>query len=432
MFDFILMIIALGLMITLHELGHMLCARAFGVGIEKFSIGFGKPLFELEHRGTIYRLGWIPLGGYVKMSGENPDDPDPANLELSFSKKAWWKRALIALSGPFANLLFGLLIFIIAYLLPQVQQDMRPIIHLAKGKWNTQFQPADSLVAINGKPVKGFQESLLLLTQKGENRISLDRNGQRLDIIIAGSEVDSLLSSLEPQVEARVGEVFTGMPAWRAGLKVGDRILAVDDTPVSDWYGMRAAIMGSTNNLVSLKLQRGSQILQRSIALETNVAMGERKMIGISQFLPVKTPVRYGLGKALDYGARSTFGFIVMNYVGLYKLISQPEQIKNSLGGPVLIATMNQQIASQGFAAHLLFFGMVSLVLMIMNLLPIPVLDGGHILFAFWEGIFRKPASLKVQGFLQRVGLAILLMLFIFAFYFDLTKLLLRLFAMRQ
>lgn len=426
------MIIAFGLMISVHELGHMLCARAFGVGIEKFSLGFGKPLWEYEHKGTKYRLAWIPLGGYVKMSGENPEDPDPENWERSFSHKAWWKRALIAFSGPFANLLLGMLLFMLAYMIPQVQEDMRPVIHAAKGTWSTVFMPSDSLVAVNGKPVKGFQEFLIGLSNKTINKVSLVRNGELKTLLIVPNDRDSLLNSLEPMVDARIGEVFTGMPAWRAGLKEGDRILAVDSMAVSDWYSMRKRIIGSPNDQVRLKVQRGSQILERSIELEQNVAMGERKMIGVSQFLPVKSVNRYPLGQSVIYGARSTVAFLVMNYVGITKLFSRPEQLKNNLGGPVMIATMSQQIAQRGFAAHILFFGSISLVLMLMNLLPIPVLDGGHILFAFLEGIFRKPVPLRVQGLMQRIGLALLLMLFVFAFYNDLSKLLMRLFALRQ
>ncbi len=426
------MIIAFGLMISVHELGHMLCARAFGVGIEKFSLGFGKPLWEYEHKGTKYRIAWIPLGGYVKMSGENPDDPDPENWERSFSRKAWWKRALIAFSGPFANLLLGMLLFIIAFMLPQVQEDMRPLIHEAKGKWSSVFMPSDSLAAINGKSVKGFQEFLIGLSDKTINKVSLVRNGELISLQIAPQDRDSLLNSLEPVVDARIGEVFTGMPAWRAGLKEGDRILAVDSIAVTDWYSMRERIIGSPKDQVRLTVQRGSKILERSIALEKNVAMGERKMIGISQFLPVKTMNHYPAGEAIIFGARSTIGFLVMNYVGLAKLFSRPEQLKDNLGGPVMIATMSQQVAQRGFAAHILFFGSISLVLMIMNLLPIPILDGGHILFAFLEGILRKPIPLKVQGLLQRLGFVLLMVLFVFAFYSDLSKLLLRLFALRQ
>ncbi len=432
MLNFILMIIAFGLMISVHELGHMLCARAFGVGIEKFSLGFGKPLWEYEHKGTKYRLAWIPLGGYVKMSGENPEDPNPENLERSFSHKTWWKRALIAFSGPFANLLLGMVLFIIAFMLPQVQEDMRPVIHAAKGKWSAVFMPSDSLVTVNGKPVKGFQEFLIGLSNKNENKLTLSRNAKLVAVKIAATDRDSLLNSLEPMVDARIGEVFTGMPAWRAGLKEGDKILEVDSVAISDWYSMRERIIGSPNDQVQLKVQRGNQILQRSIALEKNVTMGERKMIGISQFLPVKSENRYPAGQAVIYGARSTLNFLVMNYVGLVKLFSRPEQLKNNLGGPVMIATMSQQVAQRGFAAHILFFGSISLVLMLMNLLPIPVLDGGHILFAFLEGIFRRPVPLRVQGFLQRIGLALLLMLFVFAFYTDISKLLMRLFALRQ
>ena len=432
MLTLLVTIIAFGLMIFVHELGHFLVARSFKVGIESFSIGFGKAIWTTEKNGIQYRVGWIPLGGYVKMQGENPEEEISVDKESTFLGKPWWKRALIAFSGPFANLLFGLLLFIIAFMLPQKQEDLVPVIQNAKGIWAETFSPADSIISVNGKPIKGFQEFLVSLSDKKPNTISYFHNGQKTVLEVAPSQVDSLIKSLEPKVDTTIGEVFTGMPAWRAGLKPGDKVLAVDSVNVSNWYEMREKIVGSKNDEVLLTILRDGKILQRKIALEENVSMGDQKMIGISQYMPVKSVNRYNPLQAISYGTQSTISFIVMNYVGLYKLISKPEQLKNNLGGPVMIATMGQQVAQRGFSSLIIFLASISLILMIMNLLPIPVLDGGHIFFAFLEGIFGKPVPIKVQAFLQRVGFAILLLLMFYAFYADISKLLIRQFLLGQ
>ena len=366
------------------------------------------------------------------MQGENPEEEISVDKENTFLGKPWWKRALIAFSGPFANLLFGLLLFIIAFMLPQKQEDLVPVIQNAKGIWAETFSPADSIISVNGKPIKGFQEFLVSLSEKKPNTISYFHNGQKTVLEVAPSQVDSLIKSLEPKVDTTIGEVFTGMPAWRAGLKPGDKVLAVDSVNVSNWYEMREKIVGSKNDEVLLTILRDGKILQRKIALEENVSMGDQKMIGISQYMPVKSVNRYNPLQAISYGTQSTISFIVMNYVGLYKLISKPEQLKNNLGGPVMIATMGQQVAQRGFSSLIIFLASISLILMIMNLLPIPVLDGGHIFFAFLEGIFGKPVPIKVQAFLQRVGFAILLLLMFYAFYADISKLLIRQFLLGQ
>ena len=432
MLTLLITIIAIGLMIFVHELGHFLVARAFKVGIERFSIGFGKAIWTTEKNGIQYRLGWIPLGGYVKMQGENPEEEISFDKESTFLGKSWWKRALIACSGPFANLLFGLLLFIIAFMLPQKQEDLFPVIQNSKGIWAEVFSPADSIISVNGEPVKGFQEFLIALSAKKTNTISYIHKGQQTVLEIAPTEVDSLIKSLEPKVDTTIGEVFTGMPAWRAGLKTGDIVLAVDSVNVSNWYEMRERIIGSKNDEVILTILRDGKILQRKIALEENVAMGDQKMIGISQYMPVKKVTQYNPLQAISYGTQSTFSFIVLNYVGLYKLIMKPEQLKSNLGGPVMIATMGQQVAQKGFSSLIIFLASISLILMIMNLLPIPVLDGGHIIFAFLEGIFGKPVPIKVQAFLQRIGFALLLLLMFYAFYADISKLLIRQFSFGQ
>ena len=433
MLNIIYFLIALGVMVTIHEGGHFLVARAFGVGIEKFSIGFGKPLLEYERKGIKYRIAWIPLGGYVKMQGEDPDESgEPVDRELSFMHKAWWKRALIAFSGPFANLLLGLLLYILAFTLPQKMEDLRPVVYQAKGSWEQLLAPGDSLMAVNGKPVIGFNDFLSKLEPAKNNQLVLSRQHAPIQITIPAGQADSLARSLEPMADTMIGEVYSGMPAWRAGLNAGDRVLAVDSVEVSNWYRMRELITSSQAQTVNLKLQRGKDILWRNIVLEKSLMMGNQRLIGIAQYQPVKSTLHYSLPEAVNYGWHSTLGFIAMNYVGFYQLFKQPEHLKNSVGGPVMMATMTNEIGQKGFSYLIIFFASISLILAIMNLLPIPILDGGHIFFAFWEGIFRRPLSLRIQGILQRVGLALLLMLMFFAFYTDLSKLTTRLFSLSK
>ncbi|MDP2173569.1 MAG: RIP metalloprotease RseP [Candidatus Cloacimonadaceae bacterium] len=431
MINLLITIIALGILITVHELGHFLMARALGVGIEKFSIGFGKPIFSFTRKGIDYRIAWIPLGGYVKMKGEDPEDTD-ADEALSFTKKVWWKRGLIAFSGPFANLVFGLLIFIISYMLPLTVEDHYPVVHEARGIWNGVFTPGDSIVSVNDKPVNGWYDFLGALSKEQQNKITLQRDSELRSFAVQPADLDSLYVSLLPLVSTRIGEVFSAMPAWKAGLRVGDVVLAVDSVEVDNWYSMRELIVSSPRDTVELKLRRGEQILSRGMKLSENPALGEQKMIGISQFQPVKSVHQFTPPQAVKNGISSTFGFIALNYAGLYKLILNPKQFGSSVGGPVMLASMSQQVGNKGFGYLLIFFASISLILMIMNLLPIPILDGGHIMFCLIEGVSGRPVPVKIQALLQRVGLTLLLLLMVFAFYSDISSLLMRFFAGRM
>lgn len=423
-------ILAFALMIFIHELGHYWTARRFGVGIEKFSIGFGKPLFRFQRKGVQWQIGWIPLGGYVKMHGENPDDEvEDAQRELSFQHKAWWQRALIAFSGPFANLILGLIFFIASFLFPIHLEDHYPVIHSVQGKWTDLLQPRDSLITINEQPVQGYWEALGLLSAKEDNSIQLMRNNEPLTVEIPAAQIDSLIRSLSPAMSTQIGEVYAGMSAWRAGIRSGDIVIGVDSLKVDDWYEMRQKILGSPSDSVLLTLIRDGKIIKRVVELESNVTLGEERLIGITNIQPVKSQQRFNIKQAFGYGTASAFGFIGRNYAGLFKLFAKPEQLARNIGGPVMIASMSNQVGAKGISYLVLFFGSISLILMIMNLLPIPILDGGHILFCIIEGIIRHPVSLKVQAILQRIGLTLLLLLMILAFYGDISKLLMRMMA---
>ena len=421
----LLTILAFGLMVFVHELGHFWMARRCGVGVEKFSIGFGQPIREWKKNGVLWRIGWIPLGGYVKMKGENPDEPDSAD-GLSFRSKPWWKKVLIGLSGPFANLLLGLLLFVVSFLLPVRMEDQRPVVHSAEGKWASVFAPGDSLVSFNGKPVKGFTDFLeALLTQHG-GMINLNRAGQMVNLHIAASDADSLALSLLPQVGTIIGEVIPKTPAYHAKLLEGDRIVAVDSTAVRDWYAMREIITNSQRDSVELTIARGNTTFTKNLRLESNLATGTQRAIGIMQDQPLKYKRIFKPWEAARLGAFNTVNFIRLNYQMLWKLAKKPAELKKSVGGPVMIATMSQQIARKGAGNLLLFFGSISLMLMIMNLLPIPVLDGGLILFSIIEGIFRRPIPQQIRSILQSIGFFILLALMVLAFYSDITSEILR------
>ena len=428
MISLILMVFALGVMITIHELGHFLVARAFGVGIEKFSIGFGAPIVEFEKKGIKYRISWIPLGGYVKMKGEDPEDDSFSDVDPDelFSKKAWWKRAIIAFSGPFANLILGLLLFIIALMLPQKMEDLSPVIFSAEGVWTEHFMPGDSLMAVNGKETAGFNQFLISMYEAKDATVSYQRGDEVLSLHLNPAQKDSLMRSLMPKVSTRIGDVFSGMPAWRAGLKTGDIVLEVDNVPVNDWYDMRTRIINSPQGKVHLLLKRDDEIFSREINLEENIASDQGKMIGISQYLPITQTMVHKPLEAVRMGALTTVNFIGMNYKGLYMLVKRPSQLKNNIGGPVLMASISSEMGKKGASTLILFFGSISLILMIMNLLPIPILDGGHIMFAIIEGIAGRPVPIPVQAFLQRIGLVLLFGLMIMAFYSDISKLVYR------
>lgn len=418
-------VIAFGLMIFIHELGHYTVARWFGVGIEKFSIGFGKPIKEWKRNGVSWRIGWIPLGGYLKMKGENTEAPDK-DASDSFLRKAWWKKALIALSGPLANLLLGLLLFIVSFILPVHVEDQYPVLSRAEGAWAEVFAPGDSISSVNGKAVRGFSEFYEGLLDKPESSVVFSRSGEERSVQIKSTDLDSLFKSLYPIADTRVGEVVPKTAAYHAKLKSGDRITAIDSTLVSDWYAMREMVINAPQDQVLLTIERDGASFQKSLKLESSLNTGGARAIGIMQYQPVRYDRRFNVFEAVKLGAFNTVNFISLNYQMLGKLFRNPGELRKSVGGPVMIASMSQQIGRRGFGSLLIFFGGISLMLMMMNLLPIPILDGGLILFSIIEGIIRRPIPLKVQSILQSIGFALLLGLMILALYSDVTSEILR------
>ncbi len=412
-------IIALAILITVHEMGHLIAARLNGVVVEKFSLGFGPKLVSFNKWNINFRISLIPLGGYVKMKGENPDedsdDPD------SFRSKKWWQRAIIAFSGPFANFLLALLIFIISFLIGRNYEDFNPVIGKMSNDTYKELQINDRILELNGNEIETWTQLTLFTDDEAENDLLIERNNVELNVILPPMKPQIWLTDILPEAPAVIGEVTPGYPAYKAGLMPEDEIVEVDGVKVNSWYDMREMITSSPNEKIELKIRRGDQTFDKIMKLEENI-LDDNRIIGIIQYMPLNFRETYSLPEAIENGTISTLSFIYLNYVTLYKLISKPNAIKQNLGGPVMILSMTKQSAEKGIDTALIFMAAISLILMIMNLLPIPILDGGHIFFCFLEGIFKKPLPIKVQTFLQNVGLVLLMSLMVFAFFNDFSK----------
>lgn len=343
-------VIVLGVLIFFHELGHFLVARLFGVGVEKFSLGFGPRIFGKTVGGTDYRLSAIPLGGYVKMVGEDPDaDIDPAQRAVSFMHQHVYKRICIVAAGPFFNILLAVIIFFGIF-------------------------------------------------------------------FVSGTYL----------IKATVGSVQEGTPAAAAGVQSGDEIVAIDGRDVASWDDMAAIITNSAGRSLAVSVSRDG-ILQQLIITPRKTKVPnifgeevERYVIGISAAGDVET-IELGFFPALGQSFTQTYRITQLTIVAVAKLIAGTVSVK-TLGGPIMIADMAGQQAREGAVNLLFFIALISINLAILNILPIPVLDGGHLLFFIIEAVLRRPVSLRVREVAQQVGLFFLLMLMILVFYNDITR----------
>ncbi len=417
----IVALVVLGLLVAVHEGGHFLAARLCGIPVEKFSIGFGKPIFKITKGGVEYSLSWIPLGGYVKMKGDNIDqagnDPD------GFLNSPWWKRAIIAFAGPFTNLIFALLILIVSFMFTQKITDHSPIIDQVNPPLSAYFEPGDKIVEINGNNVKGWFSGLDMLKDGQNNSLLIERNGKKHEVTIPEVKLANWAdySIIRPQILPIIGQVMPKSPAYNAGIKSGDRILSVDGAEVNNWYEMNSEI-SKNDESVELKIARDSDILTKQLR-KMELPNDDRKLIGVTQYFPIKYEENLSFSQAIISGVATTTSIVGMHYVSLYQIIRKPKSLKNSIGGPVMIFSTGRDYIKQGVARGLQFVAFLNIVLMVMNLLPIPVLDGGHIMFSFIEGIRGKKLSLKTQLVLQQLGIFFLLSLMIYAFYSDFSGL---------
>ncbi len=347
------LVVVLGVLIFFHELGHFLVARLMGVGVERFSLGFGPKIVGKTIGITEYRISAIPLGGYVKMIGEAPDSElDPSEIPLSFTHKHVFKRILIVAAGPFFNILLALIIF---------------------------FGIFQFLGLLILKPIVG----------------SVDRN----------------------------------TPAYTAGLQKGDHVVSIDGKNISSWEDMANAIMASKGKTLEMTIRRNGALLTKNVTPQEKSFKNifnedrERYVIGVTASGEVfKKDLNFF--QACFESVKQTYQITALTIKGVIKLVEGTVSPK-TLGGPIMIAQMAGQQVKEGMVNLIFFIALISINLAILNFLPIPVLDGGHLLFFFIEAAIGHPVSLKVREVAQQAGIFVLILLMIYVFYNDIARILL-------
>ncbi|HKA25139.1 MAG TPA: RIP metalloprotease RseP [Candidatus Eisenbacteria bacterium] len=426
--DWVPGIVVLSVLVLFHEFGHFLVAKRLGVPVARFALGFGPRLFGVKLGGTDYCVCLLPLGGYVSMASEEKAADGTINQVDHFTLQTWWKRALIAVAGPGANLVAGYTAMVVVGLVGITFDDYRPEIGVVTPGSLAEkigFGREQSVVDVNGSPVtswKKFVDAVSDSKTPAEVRVK-DASGAVRTVEVPVAMKDSVLGDVNPRIEPVVGTVSAGLPAYPAGIQVGDRVVAVNDQPVTLWEDLTSVIHASPGKPVKLRIRRGTHEFDVTIK-PTAQQMGDKTIgiIGISPPRQGSYTVRTGLKESLSNAFPLTGRLIDQTFRGLWMLFSRPTQAKDQMGGPLLIMRMSSQQAQRGVADFLFLLGVISVAIMSFNLLPLPILDGGHLVLALLEGVRQKPLA---QGFLtayQRLGLALIGSLIVFILFNDVWR----------
>ncbi|MDN7123558.1 sigma E protease regulator RseP [Pseudidiomarina sp. 1APP75-32.1] len=439
-------VVTLGVLVTFHEFGHFWVARKCGVKVLTFSVGFGKAFWQRTGKdGTVYQLSRIPLGGYVRMLDERVDDVKPADRDKSFNSKSVGQRAAIIAAGPAANFLLAVVVlwgmFVIG--VPSVKPmlgSVTPNSIAAQADWPT---PAE-IISVNGSETEDWQQvNLAFASALGEDKatvtvrdeqqrtrtLTLDISSWRLGNEQMPTFMALGLQPYQPEVFTELDYVQENSPAAEAGLQEGDKIVAFDGTLMSDWSQIRDAIMAVPGAEVEMTVER--QQVEQTI----QVTIGEREVNGQTYGYLGVEPRReaypeayrfvqqYGIVDGLVKGAERTWELMVLSVKMIGKLITGTVSVTN-LSGPVAIAEGAGVSASYGLVYFLGFLALISVNLGIINLVPLPMLDGGHLMFLAIESVRKKEVSERVQEISYRIGGALIFALMAIAISNDVLRLL--------
>jgi regulator of sigma E protease len=442
-------LVTIGVLVFIHELGHFLAAKWAGIHVHRFSLGLGAPIPALTtKRGeTEYCVSWIPLGGYVKMATREEDatssalegatPTEPVRPEAYYEAKPVWKRMIVILAGVTMNALFAWLAFsaiawrngltieretrlgmVVADSLPEAA---RPLLAVPAGT---------RITAVNGRPVDSWNAVQDLVSAAAGDSLTFEFEGHAPVVLpIHHDDLDARLRltlAMGPWLTPVVEAVLEGSPAAAAGMQAGDTILAVDGTPVVQWYDLVLRIEAAPDQPLALEVGRagGRSALTATPRGEIVTVGRERRTIGRLGVQVERNLDReaLGLGGALAHGLELT-GAASTQIVRTVRGMVTGRVSTREVGGPLLIGELAGQAARGGVETFLAFMALISVNLAVLNLLPIPVLDGGQFLFLLAEGIRRKPLSLRLRERLTSVGVALLAMLFILVFWNDISRL---------
>lgn len=441
-------IVALGLLVTVHEYGHFWVARKCGVKVERFSIGFGKTLWRTHDKhGTEFVIALLPLGGFVKMLDGRVDDITESEKQFAFNHKSVYQRIAIVAAGPIANFLFAIVAFYLMFLIGM--SSVKPIIGEVTADSiasQAQLQPNTQIVAINDKQTQDWNAvQMALVGQIGEPNVSIST--QKLDSTYINKQQlntsewqfepskESAMASLGikpfiPNTLTKVARLEAGAAGDKAGLKLDDEIISANGENIyGNWQGFVDIIQQNPNTLIPVELFRDSEKLTIEVFVGTRAQSDGHKVgyIGVSPIVEAwpdehRIEISYGPIEAISKATASTWNLITLSFDMVGKLITGHVSVDN-LSGPISIAQGAGNSAGYGLVYFLSFLALISINLGIINLLPLPILDGGHLLYYFIELISGKPVPEKFQEVGFKIGALILLSLMSIAIFNDFSRL---------
>ncbi|ADE11877.1 RIP metalloprotease RseP [Sideroxydans lithotrophicus] len=443
-------IVAIAILVVFHELGHYVVARLCDVKVLKFSIGFGNALYtkRFSNSETEWVISAIPLGGYVKMLDENEGEVAAHELPRAFNRKPVWQRMAIVVAGPIANLLLAVVLYFMLFIhgVPGLKPVLGEIVPNSPAAV-AGLQSKQTIVSINGQPTPSWQEIRwilldLVLQQKAANVELLDVQGERSFRVLEMSSLKAAdldgdfmqklgLQPFQPPIYPVIGKLVEGGVAQRAGLQVNDRVLLADGQKVPLWDDWVNAVRSHPGKPLDIEIERAGAVLKLSLTPEVIVEggktigrIGAAAFIDKTAFEAMLTQVSYPPLAALQEALRKTWETAIVSLKMMGKMVEGEVSLKN-LSGPITIADYAGQSAQLGAGAYISFLALISISLGVLNLLPIPLLDGGHLLYYSVELVKGSPVSESLWEAGQKVGIALLVTMMAFALYNDISRLIL-------
>lgn len=424
------LILGLSILVGLHEWGHLITAKMFGMRVEKYFIGFPPKIWSIQRGETEYGFGAVPLGGFVKISGMVDESLDTKNLTAEpepweFRAKPAWQRLIVMLGGIIVNVITGVIIFVaITYSEGYdyiATKDVKYGIVAHKLGQEIGLRTGDKIVAINGKPFDDFAEVRKVFLESN-SYYTVERNGEKVDIYVPNNFIEKISDKknagefIDPIYPFSIREVTPGMPASKSGLLAGDKIVKVNNQPIQFYHEIRDALSNLKSKKAVLEIDRKGKIVT------LNVDVPEEGKIGFAPELGLKTThIDYSFGESIAIGTQKAFSVVTDNIRGFGKIFRGEVSASKALSGPIGIAQMFGGIWDWGRFWFLT--GLLSMVLAFMNILPIPALDGGHSVLLIYEMVTGHKPSDRFLEAAQKVGMVILLGLMVFAFGNDIFKL---------